>query len=449
MVANYLSIRRQHWIDYFDHCLADVSVPAPKVHGVLTRISGLTLEAKGINCKIGTRCLILLNDDRGVEAEVVGFDSGRTYLMAVDKTYECSPGMKVLPKEDLIGLPVGEALIGHVLDGNGDTLDGKQLPANLHRTKLLHQPINPLMREIIRSPLDVGVRAINSLLTIGRGQRIGLIAPSGVGKSVLLSMMTRYTDANITIIALIGERGREVREFLHNTLDEKSRQNSIVVAAPADYTPLHRVHAALYATSIAEHFRDQGKHVLLLMDSLTRYAQAHREIALSVGEPPVAKGYPPSVFAKIPELVERAGMNENGSGSITAFYTVLAESEDLNDPVVDAARSVLDGHITLSRDLAEIGHYPAIDIEKSISRIMNNIVSKEHIAAAQKFRAIFSKYEENRDVIQLGIYKKGADEELDLAIDLHSAFMRFLAQDIDDRSGFDKSVQELVLTLTG
>lgn len=448
MSAMYLSERQQRWSDHFDHCLANISLPIPKVHGVLTRITGLTLEAKGINCKIGTRCQILLNDDKSVEAEVVGFASGRTFLMAVDKTYECSPGMKVLPKEDSIGLPVGAGLIGHVLDGNGDTLDGKQLPNGLDRTKLLHQPINPLMREIICNPLDVGVRAINSLLTIGRGQRIGLIAPSGVGKSVLLSMMTRYTDANITIIALVGERGREVREFLHNTLDEKSREQSIVVAAPADYTPLHRVHAALYATSLAEYFRDQGKHVLLLMDSLTRYAQAHREIALSVGEPPVAKGYPPSVFAKIPELVERAGMNEDGSGSITAFYTVLAENEDLNDPVVDAARSVLDGHITLSRELAEVGHYPAIDIEKSISRIMNNIVSKEHIATAQRFRAIYSKYEENRDVIQLGIYKKGTDEELDLAIDLRSRLMQYLAQDIDDRSTFDNSIDQLGLSLT-
>ena len=236
---------------------------------------------------------------------------------------------------------------------------------------------------------------------------------------------------------------------MHNTLDENSRQQSIVVAAPADYTPLHRVHAALYATSIAEYFRDKGKHVLLLMDSLTRYAQAHREIALSVGEPPVAKGYPPSVFAKIPELVERAGMNEDGSGSITAFYTVLAENEDLNDPVVDAARSVLDGHITLSRDLAEVGHYPAIDIEKSISRIMNNIVNKQHIAAAQKFRATYSKYEENRDVVQLGIYKKGADQDLDKAIDMRPSLMRFLAQDVDDRSEFGQSIQELASTLAG
>lgn len=439
----YCSQRRQLWLQHFDECLASAKLPMPKVHGVLTKISGLTLEARGINCKIGTRCQILLDGGKGVEAEVVGFSSGRTFLMAVDKTHECSPGMKVLPEGELIGLPVGSELIGHVLDGNGCSLDGKQLPDCQQRTKLLHEPINPLMREIIHEPLDVGVRAINSLLTIGRGQRIGLIAPSGVGKSVLLSMMTRFTNADISIIALVGERGREVREFLHHTLEEESRKQSIVVAAPADYSPLHRIHAALYATSLAEYFRSQGKHVLLLMDSLTRYAQAHREIALSIGEPPVAKGYPPSVFAKIPELVERAGMNEDGTGSITAFYTVLAEHEDLNDPVVDSARSVLDGHITLSRELAEVGHYPAIDIEKSISRIMNNIVSKDHVSLAQRFRTVYSKYEENKDVIQLGIYKKGTDEELDLAIKLHTDLMHYLSQDIDEQSKFENSIAQL------
>lgn len=435
--------RVESYSRFYKSSLENIQLPLPKVHGTLSRIAGLTLEARGINCKIGTRCQILLESEKNIEAEVVGFSSGRTFLMAVDKTHECSPGMKILPKDDLIGLPVGEALVGHVLDGNGYSLDRKALPEGLCRTKLLHQPINPLLREIIHEPLDVGVRAINGLLTIGRGQRIGLIAPSGVGKSVLLSMMTKYTNADITIIALVGERGREVREFLHHTLDEKSRNQSIVVAAPADYSPLHRVHAALYATSLAEYFRDQGKHVLLLMDSLTRYAQANREIALSVGEPPVSKGYPPSVFAKIPELVERAGMNEDGSGSITAFYTVLAENEDLNDPVVDAARSVLDGHITLSRELAEVGHYPAIDIEKSISRIMNNIASEEHVELSQRFRAIYSKYEENKDVIQLGIYKRGTDEELDQAIESRSQLMQFLAQGVNEQSNFDESVSQL------
>ena len=440
---NYISSREAAYSSWYEKCINNLELSPPVVRGVLTRISGLALEAKGLHCKIGTRCQILSDSDRSIEAEVVGFSSGRTFLMAMDKTHECSPGMEVLPKDEFVGLPIGDELIGHVLDGNGKSLDGKNLPDNLQRSNLIQHPINPLMRSIINEPLDVGVRSINSLLTIGRGQRIGLIAPSGVGKSVLLSMMTRYTNADITVIALIGERGREVSEFLQHTLDAESRKHSIVVAAPADYSPLHRVHAALYATSIAEYFRSQGKHVLLLMDSLTRYAQAHREIALSVGEPPVSKGYPPSVFAKIPELVERAGMNEDGNGSITAFYTVLAENDDLNDPVVDSARSVLDGHITLSRELAEYGHYPAIDIEKSISRIMNNIVSKEHIMLSQTFRSLYSKYQENRDVIQLGIYKPGSDQELDVAISFHEKLMNFLSQDISDKSSFTESIENL------
>ncbi len=443
MSQNNTSSRVNECSQWFDQCMSNLQLQPPVVRGVLTRISGLALEARGIHCKIGTRCEIIAESEQSIEAEVVGFSSGKTFLMAMDKTHECSPGMEVIPKEEIVGLPVGDELIGHVLDGNGYPLDGKHLPENLTRSKLTSHPINPLMRSIINEPLDVGVRSINGLLTIGRGQRIGLIAPSGVGKSVLLSMMTRYTNADITVIGLIGERGREVSEFLHNTLNEQSRKQSVVIAAPADYSPLHRVHAAQYATSVAEYFRSQGKHVLLLMDSLTRYAQAHREISLSVGEPPVSKGYPPSVFAKIPELVERAGMNEDGSGSITAFYTVLAENDDLNDPVVDSARSVLDGHITLSRELAEYGHYPAIDIEKSISRIMNNIVGKDHIKLAQIFRSIYSKYEENKDVIQLGIYKKGSDEELDIAIALHENLMQFLSQDIDEQSGLIESIESL------
>lgn len=442
-MSMYCLQREKILADNLSAILQNIRTPTPVVTGKLTRISGLTLEACGINCKIGTRCQIVLDETSTVEAEVVGFSASRTFLMAVDKTYECSPGMPVIPAKEPIGLPVGNELIGRVLDGNGAAIEGLPLPDNLDRMKLMHAPINPLNRYMIEQPLDVGVRAINSLLTVAQGQRIGLIAPSGVGKSVLLSMMTRYTNADITIIGLVGERGREVSEFLYQTLDEKSRKKSIVVAAPADYTPLHRVHAALYATTLAEYFRGQGKHVLLLMDSLTRYAQAHREIALAVGEPPVSKGYPPSVFAKIPELVERAGMNEDGSGSITAFYTVLAENGDLNDPVVDSARSVLDGHITLTRELAEVGHYPAIDIEKSISRVMNNVVSQEHIHLAQRFRKIYSTYEENKDVIQLGIYKKGSDIEIDQSIQLRAKLIDYLTQSVDECSLYQNAVVEL------
>lgn len=444
----YLDQRQQHMKQRLDDSIQNITTPRINIYGTLTRTSGLALEAKGIACKIGTRCQIYTDTDKSIDAEVVGFSVGRTFLMAMDKTFECSPGMKVIPNEGPLGLPVGDELIGRVLDGNGQVIDsGDDIPIHMHRKKLIAEPINPLLRKVIQQPLDVGIRVINSLLTVGRGQRIGLIAPSGVGKSVLLSMMTRYTNADITIIALVGERGREVSEFLQHTLDEQSRKKSVIVAAPADYSPLQRVHAAMYATTIAEHFRSQGKHVLLLMDSLTRYAQAHREIALAVGEPPMTKGYPPSVFAKIPELVERAGMNENGNGSITAFYTVLAENEDLNDPVVDAARSVLDGHITLTRELAETGHYPAIDIEKSISRVMNNIVPPDHIELAQKLRNLYSKYQENKDIIQLGIYRKGSDESIDYAIGMQPKLTNYLTQAVNECSSHADSMQQLSVLL--
>lgn len=443
IVNTYYKDRSESFIQWYAQCLNRVQPQEPVVHGVVTRISGLALEARGIHCKIGTRCQIISENNDLIEADVVGFDAGVTYLMALDKTHECAPGMQVIPKNKLAGLPVGEELIGRILNGNGESLDNIPLPTDIPRVDLHQHPINPLSRTLIKEPLDVGVKSINSLLTIGLGQRIGLIAPSGVGKSVLLGMMTRYTNADITVIALIGERGREVNEFINNTLTQESRRNAIVVAAPADYSPLHRVHAAQYATCIAEYFRNKGKNVLLLMDSLTRYAQAHREISLSVGEPPVSKGYPPSVFAKIPELVERAGMNDSDSGSITAFYTVLAENGDLDDPVVDSARSVLDGHITLTRELAERGHYPAIDIEKSISRIMNNVVSNEHLQFAHLFRSVYSKYQENKDVIQLGIYKKGSDEELDVAIMLYQKLTAFLTQDVDKRFTLSESVSDL------
>ena len=439
----YLEQRQKNFVERLHRSFDKIKSHQVKAIGTLIRTSGLALEAKGLSCKIGTRCKISNDLDQSIDAEVVAFSSGSTYLMALDKTFDCAPGMNVIPHDGALGLPVGEELIGHILDGNGHTIDGSELATSMQRQVLTTKPINPLQRKVIHEPLDVGIRSINSLLTIGRGQRIGLIAPSGVGKSVLLSMMTRYTNADITVIALVGERGREVSEFLQHTLDEESRQQSVIVAAPADYSPLQRVHAAQYATTIAEYFRAQGKHVLLLMDSLTRYAQAHREIALAVGEPPISKGYPPSVFAKIPELVERAGMNEDGTGSITAFYTVLAENEDLNDPVVDSARSVLDGHITLTRELAESGHYPAIDIEKSISRVMNNIVVQEHILLAQKFRTIYNKFQENKDIIQLGIYRKGSDAEIDYAIDMQPKLMGYLAQSLDESASYAESLNHL------
>jgi flagellum-specific ATP synthase len=307
--------------------------------------------------------------------------------------------------------------------------------------------INAMDRSPIREPLDTGVRAINALLTVGRGQRIGLFSGSGVGKSVLLGMMARYTKADVIVVGLIGERGREVKEFIEDILGEEGLARAVVVAAPADAPPLLRMQGAAYATAVAEHFRDKGMHVLLLMDSLTRYAMAQREIALAIGEPPATKGYPPSCFAKLPQLVERSGNGLNGVGSITAFYTVLSEGDDQQDPIADAARAVLDGHIVLSRSLAESGHFPAIDIEQSASRVMHNVVPKKHFDAARRFRAINSRYEKGRDLIQIGAYASGSDPSLDEAVLLHGAMTSFLQQDMFVSATLQSSLDEMSNTM--
>jgi flagellum-specific ATP synthase len=304
-------------------------------------------------------------------------------------------------------------------------------------------PINAMDRDPVRDALDTGVRAINAVLTVGRGQRIGLFAGSGVGKSVLLGMMARYTQADVIVVGLIGERGREVKEFIEDILGAEGRARSVVVAAPADAPPLLRMQGAAYATAIAEDFRDRGQHVLLLMDSLTRFAMAQREIALAIGEPPATKGYPPSCFAKLPQLVERSGNGLNGVGSITAFYTVLTEGDDQQDPIADAARAILDGHIVLSRTLAESGHYPAIDVERSASRVMHNVVSREHFELARRFRAIYSKYERGRDLVQIGAYAQGSDPALDEAIALHDSMERFLCQDMQEGAPMESVLEDM------
>ncbi|MEW8303826.1 MAG: FliI/YscN family ATPase, partial [Candidatus Thiodiazotropha sp.] len=338
---------------------------------------------------------------------------------------------------------VGEQLLGRVIDGAGKPLDGLgALHTDEHRP-LTGRTFNPLARTPIREPLDVGVRAINALLSVGRGQRLGLFAGSGVGKSILLGMMTRYTNADVTVVALVGERGREVKEFVENILGKEGLKRAVVVAVPADNPPLRRIHGAMLATSIAESFREQGKHVLLLMDSLTRFAQAQREIALAIHEPPATKGYPPSVFAKMPQLVERAGNGDKGGGSITAFYTVLTEGDDQNDPIADAARAILDGHIVLSRRLADGGHYPAIDIEASISRAMNDVTSYSHQEAARSFKHLYSVYQQNRDLISVGAYEAGSDEQIDIAISAMPALSQFLRQDMFTRVTLEQSLEDL------
>jgi len=396
--------------------------------GRLRRVVGLTLEAVGVEAALGERCWVLPDRGPRLETEVVGFSDDSLFLMPVEEIRGLSPRARVVPAGMALDAPVGNRLLGRVIDGAGNPLDslGPLLPDA--RSPLMGPLINPLDRHPIREPLNVGVRTINALLTVGRGQRLGLFAGSGVGKSTLLGMMTRFTSADVVVVALIGERGREVRDFIENTLGPEGLRRAVIVATPADQAPLMRMRGAWLATAIAEHFRDQGLKVLLLMDSLTRFAQAKREIALAVGEPPATKGYPPSVFASLPALVERAGTSQTGAGSITAFYTVLAEGDDTNDPIADAARAILDGHIVLSRTLAEEGVYPAIDVEASISRVMPDITSDAHQLEVRRFRQIFAAYRQNQDLIAVGAYRKGADPRVDEAIAMRPAMLEFLRQ---------------------
>jgi len=415
----------------------------PRVEGMLTRMVGLTLEASGCQAPIGARCDVVTPSGQKVETEVVGFAGEKLYLMPTSDIRGLVPNSRVIPTSHSSAVNVGPELLGRVIDGRGRPLDGKGPVNTRQHMPLEGREINPLSRTPIREPLDVGIRAINALTSIGRGQRMGLFAGSGVGKSVLLGMMTKYTDADVVVVGLIGERGREVREFVQEILGEEGLLKSVVVAAPADSSPLMRIHGAMQATSIAEYYRDQGKNVLLLMDSLTRFAQAQREISLAIGEPPATKGYPPSVFARLPQLVERAGNGDKGSGSITAFYTVLVEGDDHNDPIADAARAILDGHIVLSRQLADSGQYPAIDIEASISRLAPQIMDQDNQQRVQFFRKNYSLYQQNRDLINVGAYQAGTDTEIDLAIQLQPSLMEFLAQDMNQAVSLNQSYTQL------
>ena len=417
--------------------------PLPASAGRLVRMVGMTLEAVGLNVAVGSRCLVSLRSGRQIEAEVVGFSEARVFLMPTEKCEGLQPGARVVPLLRSSSIPVGPELLGRVIDAAARPLDGKG-PLGCTEVIDFEGPvINPLERKPIHAVLDVGIRAINSALTVGRGQRLGLFAGSGVGKSMLLGMMTRFTEAEIVVVGLVGERGREVKEFIEQVLDEEGMRRSVVVAAPADEAPLMRLRAAALASRIAEYFRDQGKHVLLLMDSLTRYAQAQREIALAVGEPPATKGYPPSVFAKLPALVERAGNDATGRGSVTAFYTVLTEGDDLQDPVADSARAILDGHVVLSRALADEGHYPAIDIEASISRAMPNIVAEAHLKLMQRLKQLYSRYQQSRDLIAVGAYVPGSDPDTDEAIRMLPHIRAFLQQGLRESVSFQASTQQL------
>ena len=415
-------------------------VPDPVAVGRLTRLSGMRLEVSGLKARIGSRCWIETGHRQGMVAEVVGFEGEQLVLMCEGASTGLTPGAHVSVLDDGEQVTVGEHLLGRIIDGAGKPLDG--LPLGMGKTVSLRgQTISPMDRSSIIEPLDVGVRAINSLLTVGKGQRMGLFAGSGVGKSTLLGMMTRFTEADVVVVGLVGERGREVREFVEDSLGQEGLRRSVVVATPADTSPLMRVAGCWRATAIAEYFRDQGKNVLLLMDSLTRFAQAQREIGLAAGEPPVSRGYTPSVFSMLPNLIERAG--NVGSGSITAVYTVLVEGDDLQDPIADAARAILDGHIVLSRSMAEAGTYPAIDIEASISRSMLLITDPEQQENARLLKESFATYRANQDLISVGAYRSGADPKIDRAISSQDAIREFIRQPLDQRISFESGVSEL------
>ncbi|KTT27201.1 flagellar protein export ATPase FliI [Pseudacidovorax intermedius] len=454
---------RAVWQRFMDDARRRVEqAPGLEVRGTLTRVAGLVLEARGIREPIGAQCQVVMPGSAPVLAEVVGFSGELAYLMPAGDVHGLSAGASVVPaapyvpvprlgeperdvraRSGMLRLPQGRGLLGRVVDPQGMPMDGQGPLQDVAAEPMDRRPINAMDRDPVRLPLDTGVRAINSLLTVGRGQRIGLFAGSGVGKSVLLGMMARYTEADVIVVGLIGERGREVKEFIEDILGEEGRARSVVVAAPADAPPLLRMQGAAYATAVAEHFRDRGQHVLLLMDSLTRYAMAQREIALAIGEPPATKGYPPSCFARLPALVERSGNGLNGVGSITAFYTVLSEGDDQQDPIADAARAILDGHIVLSRALAEEAHYPAIDVEQSASRVMHNVATPEHLEAARRFRTLYGRFRGSRDLVRVGAYAAGSDPLLDDAIRLQPAMTAFLQQNMREGASLDDSVEGL------
>lgn len=428
-------------LDRFHTCLENCQ--PMQVYGKVSRVVGFTVESVGPECRMGTVCDIYDKDgSRKFPAEVMGFKDNRVLLMPLEEIQGIGPGSRVVARQTQAYVPVGNHLLGRIIDGIGNPIDGKGPIHSKVQYPIYATPINPLKRRRISEPLDLGIRAINGLLTVGCGQRIGIFAGSGVGKSVLLGMIAKKTDADVNVIALIGERGRELNDFIEKQLGEDGLQRSVIVVATSDHLPLIRMRGAFIATAVAEYFRDQGLNVNLMMDSVTRFAMAQREIGLALGEPPTTKGYTPSVFTLLPKLLERAGTSAT-RGSITGLYTVLVEGDDTNEPIADAIRSILDGHIVLTRELAMQGHYPAIDVSRSISRVMDDIVEERHRDCARKLKSVLATYRKAEDLINIGAYAAGSNPDIDYAIRMVKPINAYLRQDVEATVSFSESESEL------
>ena len=433
-----------NWDKYFNAVDSCVTI---RPEGRISKVVGLVAEGDGMGLGIGNLCAIKNGHGNEIIAEVIGFRDGKVLLMPYGNIRGMSPGSRIIPVADTPLAGVGDEFLGRVVDGMGAPLDNKGIINTSAQYPLYGTPINPMKRESIKKVMDVGIGAINTMITLGRGQRVAIMAGSGVGKSVLMAMMTKHTSADVTVIGLIGERGREVKDFVNETLGDEGLKRSVVVAATSDSPPLVRIRGAYLATTIAEYFRDQGKNVLLIIDSITRFAMSSRDVGLAAGEPPTSRGYTPSFFVQIPILLERAGFLEN-SGSITGIYTVLVEGDDLNDPVGDTVRSIVDGHIVLSRDLANKGHYPAIDVLASVSRVMKDVNSEEHLKLREKAIDIMAAYRGAEDMISIGAYVDGSNPKIDQAKKLMPSIDRFLKQNIEQRVSLESGVSELAKILS-
>lgn len=426
---------------YVDHLR---TIDPIRVNGKVTQVIGLTVESEGPDASVGDLCYIYpAKSSKPLKAEVVGFRNNKVILMPLGDLHSIGPGCDVVGTGKPLTVQVGSELLGKVLDGLGQPLDGSHIPSRMPHYSTHNPPSNPLMRPRVVEPLSIGVRAIDGLLTVGRGQRVGIFAGSGVGKSTLLGMIARNTSADVNVIALIGERGREVLEFIEKDLGPEGLARSVVIVATSDQPALIRMKGALIATTIAEYFRDRGLNVMLMMDSVTRYAMALREVGLAIGEPPATRGYTPSVFAELPKLLERAGTGPKGS--ITAFYTVLVDGDDMNEPIADAVRGILDGHIVLSRGLAHKGHFPAIDVLQSVSRVMKEIVTEEHQDAANELKSLLATFRDSEDLINIGAYQSGSNAEIDRAIQYIDMIRGFTQQKTKEKVGFEDAKQRLMI----